>query len=104
MTYLDRVVNGGGRVDREFAVGGGKLDLLVRHKELLLPIEVKLHRDHRANPVPEGLDQIDRDCAGLGVDTGWLVVIDQRTEATGTRLECEEVVTAGGRHVTVIRA
>jgi hypothetical protein len=104
MTYLDRVANGGGQVDREFAVGGGRLDLLLRHRDLRLPIEVKVHRDHRANPVPEGLVQLDRYCAGLEVETGWLVVFDQRTGATGTRLDCEEVVTEGGRRVSVIRA
>jgi hypothetical protein len=104
MTWLDRVANGGGRVDREFAVGRGRLDLLLVHGELRLPIEVKVHRDDRGDPVPEGLVQLDRYCAGLRVDTGWLVVFDQRSGATGTRLECEEVVTEGGRTVTVIRA
>jgi hypothetical protein len=104
MTYLDRVVNGGGRVEREFAVGRGRLDLLLVHGDLRLPIEVKVHRDHASDPVPEGLEQLDRYCAGLGVDRAWLVVFDQGTGATGTRFEDEEVVTAGGRKVLVVRA
>jgi hypothetical protein len=65
---------------------------------------VKVHRDHRANPVPEGLAQLDGYCEGLRVDTGWLVVFDQRTGASGTQLDCEEVVTESGRRVTLIRA
>ncbi len=104
MTYLDRVANGGGRVFREYAVANGKLDLLLVYKDLKLPIEVKVHRDDRGDPVPKGLVQLDRYCTGLRVDTGWLVVFDQRTGATGRRLECEEVVTESGRTVTVIRA
>jgi len=104
MTYLDRVANGGGRVDREFAVGSGRLDLLLVHGTLKLPIEVKVHRDHGGDPVPQGLEQLDRYCAGLGVGDAWLVVFDQRTGATGTRLESEQVVTPGGRRVLVVRA
>lgn len=104
MTYLDRVANGGGRVDREFAVGRGRLDLLLVHGDLRLPIEVKVHRDDGGDPTAEGIDQLDRYCAGLRLDTGWLVVFDQRSTATGKRLEHEEVVTSGGRRLTVIRA
>jgi hypothetical protein len=104
MTYLDRVANGGGRVDREFAVGRGRLDLLLSYGDLKLPIEVKVHRDLGGDPVPDGVDQLDRYCEGLRVAEGWLVVFDQRKAATGTRLELEEVVTAGGRRLSVIRA
>ena len=104
MTYLDRVANGGGRVDREFAVGRGRLDILLVHGDLKLPVEVKVHRDDGGEPTREGLEQLDRYCEGLRVDTGWLVIFDQRSTATGKRLEHEESVTAGGRHVTVIRA
>jgi len=104
MTYLDRVVNGGGRVDREFAVGRGRLDLLLIHGDTRLPIEVKVQRDHDGDPVPEGLRQLDRYCNGLRLTYGWLVVFDQRASATGTRLESEEVVTSGGVRVVVIRA
>ena len=102
--WLDRVVNGGGRVEREAVVANGKLDVLLRYRDLTLPIEIKVHLDGRADPVPQGLEQLDRYCEGLRVDSGWLVVFDQRKAATGERLENEEVVTAGGRKVLVVRA
>jgi hypothetical protein len=102
--WLDRVVNGGGRVEREAVVANGKMDVLLRYRELTLPIEIKVHLDGRADPVPQGLEQLDRYCEGLRVDSGWLVVFDQRKAATGERLENEEVVTAGGRKVLVVRA
>jgi len=104
MTYLDRVANGGGRVDREFAVGRGRLDLMLMHGEVKLPIEVKVHRDHGGDPVPAGLEQLDRYCADLRLERAWLVVFDQRTNATGTRLDCVPVVTERGCRVEVIRA
>jgi len=64
----------------------------------------KIHRDHGGDPVPSGTEQLDRYCAGRNIERAWLVVFDQRTGASGTRLESEEVVTAGGRRVLVVRA
>jgi hypothetical protein len=103
MTYLDRVANGGGYVAREYAVGRGRLDLLLVHRELRLPIEVKVHRDRDGDPEKSGLEQLERYCRGLGVEHGWLVIFDQRSTATGKRLE-HEVVTADGRTLFVVRA
>jgi type II secretory pathway predicted ATPase ExeA len=102
--WLDRVVNGGGRVEREVAVARGKLDVLVRHRDLRLPIEIKVQVEGRPDPVPKGLEQLDRYCEGLRVDTGWLVVFDQRTGAPDAVQGTSEVVTAGGRNVWVVRA
>jgi hypothetical protein len=79
MAWLDRVANGGGRVDREFSVGLGRLDLLVSHRDLKLAIEAKTWRDGESDPLPEGLDQMDRYLEGLLLETGWLVIFDQRT-------------------------
>ena len=101
---LDRVVNGGGRVEREVAVASGKRDVLVRHRENRLPIGVKERVDGRPDPVAKGLKQLERYCEGLRVDIGWLVIFDQRSTATGKRLEHEGFVTSGGRNLTVIRA
>jgi len=42
MAFLQRVVNGGGSIDREYAIGSGKLDLYVRHRDAQLPIELKV--------------------------------------------------------------
>jgi hypothetical protein len=39
MGYLQRVVNGGGLVEREYAIGSGRIDLLVRYR--------RAYRDHR---------------------------------------------------------
>ena len=60
-------------------------------------------RDRDGDPEREGLQQLERYCRGLGVEHGWLVIFDQRTTATGKRLE-HEVVTADGRTLFVVRA
>jgi hypothetical protein len=45
MAFLQRVVNGGGRIDREYALGKGALDLLITWKTQRIAVEVKLRRD-----------------------------------------------------------
>ncbi len=78
MAFLQRIVNGGGRVEREYGLGRGALDLMIAWKETRHAIEVKLRRDTETEA--EALKQIARylDRAGLG--EGWLVMFDLRTE------------------------
>ena len=78
MAFLDRVANGGGRVERELAVGRGRLDLRLEYGGVVLPIEVKVWRDGASDPLSDGLAQLDGYLQGLGVATGWLMIFDQR--------------------------
>jgi hypothetical protein len=107
MAFLHRVVNGGGTLEREYAIGSGRLDLCVRYKGLTLAIEVKTWRDsdHKGDPLAEGLKQLDAYLAGLGLDTGWLVIFDQRggLPPIAERTTAEQAVTPGGRSVVVVR-
>lgn len=106
MAFLHRVVNGGGSIEREYAIGRGRMDLCVRYGPDALAIELKVWRDGRRDPEQEGLEQLDRYLAGLGLPGGWLVVFDQRAKqppiAERTRVDMK--VTASGRSVAVIHA
>ena len=108
MAFLHRVVNGGGRVEREYAAGSGRMDLCVEYKGDRLGIEVKTWRDRdkRADPARDALAQIDGYLARTGCDRGWVVVFDQREgrEALPERVRVERATTAGGRAVEVVRA
>ena len=42
MAFLDRVASGGGVVDREYAIGSGRLDLCLRLGDEALAIELKV--------------------------------------------------------------
>lgn len=115
MAYLQRVVNGGGYVDREYGIGRGRIDLLVRwpyageggerawQREAL---ELKVRRAGEKDPIAKGLEQLDGYLARLGLDEGVLVLFDRRPEAGDpeARTRFEEAVTGGGRKVTVLRA
>jgi hypothetical protein len=115
MAFLQRVVNGGGYVDREYGIGRGRIDLLVRWP---LPdaasmkdwqhevLELKVWREGKADPLAAGLGQLDGYLAEFGLEHGALVVFDRRPGIgpAEERTRFEEARTEGGREVTVLRA
>lgn len=106
MAFLQRAENGGGTLHREFAIGSGRLDLLLEYKQTKIPMELKVWRPGEPDPVKDGLEQIDEYLSGLGLSTGWLVIFDRRpkTKRTARDAEARSRKTPAGRKVTVIRA
>lgn len=81
MGFLQRVVNGGGSVTREYASGLGALDLLVCWRDERYAVEVKRVRPRHETleDVRErGVAQLQRYLDRLGLAEGWLLVFDQR--------------------------
>jgi hypothetical protein len=76
MAFLQRVINGGGRIQREYGLGRGALDLVVEWRGERHAIEVKLRRDSETEE--RALEQVARYLDQLGVDEGWLVMFDLR--------------------------
>jgi hypothetical protein len=90
MAFLHRLVNGGGQLDREYAAGTKRLDVLVcwpytgPEGERLTQreaMELKVWRVGENDPKPDGLAQIDRYLDRLTLSTGVLVIFDRRPEA-----------------------
>ncbi len=106
MAFLSRVANAGGTLEREYAIGSGRMDLCLRYGSLTLGIELKVWRDGEADPREEGLAQLDSYLAGLGLETGWLVIFDRRRDQPpiSQRTFASAGATPAGRGVTVIRA
>ena len=114
MAFLQRVVNGGGYIDREYGVGRGRIDLLVRwpfagpdgkrqwQREAL---ELKVWRDGEPDPKARGLKQLDEYLGSLGLDHGTLVLFDRRKKASriGKRTKLGRARTASGRPVVLLR-
>ena len=93
-SYLHRVVNGGGRIEREYGLGRGRTDLLVMWpREPGQPsdlwerfvVECKVLRDSDrkslAWTVERGVEQTLDYMEKCGAEEGHLVVIDRRGEA-----------------------
>jgi hypothetical protein len=106
MAFLHRVVNAGGTIEREYAIGMRRMDLCVRYGDVTLAMELKTWRDtdKKADPLYEGLEQLDSYLAGLGVETGWLVIFDQRSGLpdVAERTRTEPATTPSGREVNVV--
>jgi DNA polymerase III delta prime subunit len=114
MAYLQRVVNGGGYIDREYGIGRGRIDLLVRwpyrrpdgqRAVQRRALEMKVWRAGKPDPRKEGLQQLDGYLEQLGLKKGVLVIFDRRREAEGLpkKARFEEAVTPKGRKVTLLR-
>lgn len=114
MAFLHRLVNGGGQLDREYAAGTKRLDVLVRwpytgpEGERLTQreaMELKVWRAGENDPLPDGLAQLDRYLDRLTLTTGALVIFDRRPEAPPwkERGAFEQATTPSGRQVTVLR-
>jgi hypothetical protein len=84
MAFLQRVLNGGGHIDREYAAGRGRLDLAVEYKDKIFIIEIKLihYYDNPKEIREEGLAQITkyRDKIDSSAPS-FLVIFDRRPES-----------------------
>ena len=106
MAFLHRVANGTGSIEREYAIGSGRMDLFLRYGSATLAIELKVHRNGRRDPLSSGFEQLDQRLSALQLSTGWLVIFDQRSDQPpiAERTLTEIAATPSGRTVTVIRA
>ena len=106
MAFLHRVVNGGGSLEREYAIGTRRMDVCLRYGQATVGMELKVWRDGRKDPLPEGLAQLDDYLNGLDLDTGWLVLFDQRSGLPdiSERTATEIATSPAGRTIIVIRA
>ncbi|MDR1719350.1 MAG: PD-(D/E)XK nuclease domain-containing protein [Dysgonamonadaceae bacterium] len=106
MAFLQRVLNGGGEITREYAAGRGRMDLAVEYRDHIYIIEIKMIRSHDGpeTVLEEGLEQIrryrDSICATA---PAYLVIFDRRPQAKAKpwddRIGWEKI-----DDVTVVRA
>ena len=84
MAFLQRVLNGGGYIDREYAAGRGRMDLFIEYKDKSFIIEIKLiHEKQSPDTIKaRGLEQIVKYRDIKAPDApAYLVVFDRRNEA-----------------------
>ncbi len=79
--FLQRIVNGGGRVEREYGLGRGRTDLLViwpfAEGVQRAVIELKVMHKSRARTIQEGLAQVREYADRCGAAEAHLVVFDR---------------------------
>ena len=105
--HLQRVVNGGGRIEREYALGSGRTDLLIvwpqGGRERRWVVECKVRRGDLERTIVEGLAQTRAYMDRCGADAGHLIVFDRSTERSWKEkiFRREAPTGAGATRVTV---
>ena len=106
--FLHRVVNARGRIQREYALGSRRVDLLViwprgQEREDLFVVECKMVRDGRSRErtVERGLQQTAQYMDISGTDAGHLVVFDMRADRSWEQRITREERNVGERTVVV---
>ena len=105
--HLQRVVNGGGRIEREYALGRGRTDLLIvwpqGGRERRWVVECKVRHGDLERTIAEGLEQTRAYMDRCRAEAGHLIVFDRSTKRSWEEktFRREAPSTAGATRVTV---
>ncbi len=104
--FLQRIVNGGGRVEREYGLGRKRTDLLVIWPTPAgvqrVVIELKLlHRNALETVITEGVAQTAEYMDRCGAESGHLVIFDRESSRSWEERIFRQDETVNGRTVTV---
>jgi hypothetical protein len=100
MAFLQRIINAGGRIEREMAVGNGRCDLLIEYGGETHLLELKLYYDQFTRE--EGLEQIISYMDKLALTTGWLIIFETRANKTWEERLSWEVLEIEGKTVQLL--
>ena len=109
--FLQRIINGGGRLHREYGLGRKRTDLLLSwpidpDKGLWGPmqkivIELKLQRGKLETMLPNALEQTAGYADTVGAEEAHLVIFDRRPDVSWDEKIHHSTTTWGGRKITV---
>jgi RecB family endonuclease NucS len=100
MAFLQRIVNGGGRITREMAIGNGRADLVVEYGGQTFVIELKLK--YRSDSQAEGQEQLARYLSRIGQNHGYLLLFETNpATAWDDRLQWQHL-TQDGKAITLV--
>ena len=100
--FLQRVINGGGQIVREMALGSGRLDLGIMFRGAVYAVEVKTAANY-AKSHEKAHQQVLRYMDRLGVAEGWLVVADSDlTKSWDDKISTEDI-SLDGKAIHLVR-
>ncbi|MBM3887378.1 ATP-binding protein [Candidatus Dependentiae bacterium] len=93
MAFLQRIINGGGKIIREYALGRKRVDLLVIWKTQKIVIELKIQR---SDALIKGLEQTAQYMDIAGATEGHLVIFDKDpTKTWDEKIYCKQLEQTG---------
>jgi hypothetical protein len=99
MAFLQRIVNAGGEIIREMAVGNGRLDMLVRFEKQEFAFELKIKWD--SYTIEDGKEQLARYLGRLGLTAGYLVIFDPADKEWEVKLYYKDI-DYNGKKITMV--
>ncbi len=99
MAWLQRIVNSGGRISREYAAGLGRLDLCIEFAGERFALELK-RRSKTA--LTKGKQQLADYLKRLSLPSGWLVIFHRGNVSDWDAVGKREFVTEAGKQIEVI--
>ena len=104
MSWLQRIVNGGGTVQREYATGLGRMDLCVtfgpKEKAQRYAFELKLMSK---KALEDGKDQLVEYLKRLSLDQGWLILFQRGKVDDVEALGQEETIQHDGKLLHILK-
>ncbi len=77
MAFLQRITNGGGKVDREMAMGSGRCDMLIEFEGERFVFELKIK--YNDEYIDEGKDKITGYLDTVGLGHGYLILFEPKS-------------------------
>ena len=97
--FLQRVLNGGGHISREMALGKNRADICIEWQDQKYPIELKLYKGRKTTK--DATEQILKYMDSVGSKEGWVVIFDRASKKSWSRkLYVKEVKLAGRKKIT----
>ena len=99
MAFLQRVTNGGGHINREMALGTGRLDLCVEFRGGRYAIEVKTSDNFKGE---RSYDQCVNYLDSLGLAEGWMPIFDKSKDKSWDEKIYSRDVEFGGKTLHIV--
>jgi hypothetical protein len=97
--FLQRVINGGGSISREMALGKNRADICIECGEQKYPIELKLYKS--AKTIKESTEQILKYMERVGSKEGWVVIFDRTPKKNWSKKLYMKEVKQAGKKITI---
>jgi len=97
--FLQRVLNGGGNISREMALGKNRADICIEWEGQKYPIELKLYQG--AKTAKDATEQILKYMERMGTKEGWVVIFDRTPKKSWSKKLYAKEIKQTGKKITI---
>jgi hypothetical protein len=97
--FLQRVLNGGGSISREMALGKNRADICIEWEGKKYPIELKLYQGART--LKDATEQILKYMERMGSKEGWVVIFDRTPKKSWSKKLYAKEIKQSGKKINI---